>query len=204
MAEDRSSLILWHGPCARAEALKELAASGRVSVTREYGHGLTKEQAREVVTLMGTACLKPSGFLLGPMDEVRPETADVLLKSLEDFSGKGPRPYLWAWDRGSVMPTVMSRTLAVWCPGEDERLAPFRKTAQSILNWYKGGEGYEIGEAVLSQEARELLVAATVEALVPEVEAGHDWALALYDRLSRLAGLQITDARALAAFLPEP
>ncbi len=198
------SLILWHGPGARAEAVRELSESGRQIPTREYGSGLAKEQAREVVAVMGTTCLKPSGFLLGPMDEVRPETADVLLKSLEDYEGKGPRPYLWARDLGSVMPTIVSRTLTRWCPGEDERVAPFRKTAETILDKYAAGDGYELSQLILSQEDRETLVAAVVEALLPKMEAGVEWAAPLYERVSRLPGLQITDPRLLAAFLPGP
>lgn len=57
-------------------------------------------------------------MIVGPVDVVTQEgVVDVLLKTLEEFDPRGSRPYLWAWDVGSVRPTIRSRCLMEWCPG---------------------------------------------------------------------------------------
>jgi hypothetical protein len=43
---------------------------------------------------------------------------DALLKVIEEAHPRLPRPFLWAWDGGSVRATVRSRCLLEWCPGQ--------------------------------------------------------------------------------------
>lgn len=115
------SAILYHGPTAQGRAAEAASSWGRVVGT--FGHprdGMNTEGVREAVSVMTSS---PVGDLrgsvvVGPVDILTLEgVADLFLKTLEERHPRNPRPFLWAWDLGSVRPTIQSRCLHQWCPG---------------------------------------------------------------------------------------
>jgi len=84
---------------------------------RKY-RGLTVPESREIVQAAGVRCATYTPvFLIGPMcSTVSPDTADVLLKLIED-PPPSSRFVMWAWDLGAVRPTITSRCLPTWAPG---------------------------------------------------------------------------------------
>lgn len=118
------SVSLCHGPTGQNRA-GELASNwGRL--VGVYGHpvdGLSIDIMREVAEAMLLSPVgdRPGSLVIGPVDVVsQGGIEDVLLKSLEEYNSLSVavRPYLWAHDIGGVRPTIRSRCLDVWCPGQ--------------------------------------------------------------------------------------
>jgi hypothetical protein len=87
--------------------------------------GLKVDDARLAVALLyqpplseHTGCI-----VIGPLDDIAPKSADVLLKSLEE-PHPSVRAILWAHDIGGVRPTIRSRCLDHWAPPTPEWLTP--------------------------------------------------------------------------------
>lgn len=117
---------LFHGPEARDRA---------VNLSEEVGHplsdpvgdaGLKVEDARMIIALAMQSGVgdKPPSLVVGPLDQATPEAADALLKTLEDLTEAPLRIILWADFLSGVIPTIQSRTRAVWCPPGPTYLSP--------------------------------------------------------------------------------
>jgi len=124
-----SSCILFHGPGAREAVLKEVLKTGPLIAPPFGDEGLKTDDAREIVTALYSIPVGVSvgTVVVGPMDSDRanPKACDVLLKRLEEFDDGTVQPFLWAYDLGSVTPTIRSRCLARWAPADvpdDEEL----------------------------------------------------------------------------------
>jgi hypothetical protein len=134
------SCELYYGPDAAQTAQDAARRAGRVAGT--YGaDGLKVDEARTIVSRSG---IPPVGgglsvFLVGPIDLANHKAVDTLLKTIEE-----PPPFLkiilWAKDLGEVRPTVVSRSLHIWCPAEgsgvDDELLDM---AGEALNAFKRG-----------------------------------------------------------------
>ncbi len=80
--------------------------------------GLKVEDSRRVVEISMNPGVgdKPPYVVIGPLDAATPEASDALLKTLEEVQNTPLRIVLWADYLGEVIPTIRSRTHAVWCP----------------------------------------------------------------------------------------
>jgi hypothetical protein len=102
--------------------------------------GLKIAESREIIELMnGTPLGDQVGVIVvGPMDRALPASTDVLLKTLEEFDPQVFRPILWAYDEGGVRPTIRSRCVRRWCPGDEirdeELLRQVTELVQASLN----------------------------------------------------------------------
>lgn len=115
------SCVLYHGPTAQGQAAAAASQWGRVVGTfGDPRDGLDVATIREAVSAMSAPPVgdRRGAVVVGPVDVLSQEgVIDILLKTLEEFNGRTARPYLWAWDAGSVRPTIRSRCLVEWCPG---------------------------------------------------------------------------------------
>jgi hypothetical protein len=80
--------------------------------------GLKVDDSRQVVEISLNPGVgdKPPYVVIGPLDAATPEASDALLKTLEEVENTPLRIVLWADYLGEVIPTIRSRTHAVWCP----------------------------------------------------------------------------------------
>lgn len=114
-----ASCLLFHGPGAKLAACEEAARIGRL-LAEPFGDdegGLKVDDAREAVALLSTTPLgsQKGVVIVGPMDGTATlKSADVLLKSIEEFRGEFVQPILWANDLGGVPLTIRSRCLEKW------------------------------------------------------------------------------------------
>lgn len=121
-SNDLISCVLYHGPTAQGRAGQAASDWGRVVGT--FGHpteGLNVETVRAAAAAMSAPVMgdQRGSVVVGPVDVLTQEgVIDVLLKTIEEFTYRMARPYLWAWDVGSVRPTIQSRCLVEWCPGQ--------------------------------------------------------------------------------------
>lgn len=113
--------ILFHGPTAQGRAAEEAVNWGRV--VGSFGHpkdGMDIACVREAVSAMTTTPVgdRRGAVVVGPVDILTQEgIVDALLKTVEEKPKDSPRAFLWAWDLGSVRPTIRSRCHHAWCPG---------------------------------------------------------------------------------------
>lgn len=126
-----SSSLLFHGPGARLAACEEASKIGRL-LAPPFGDeeaGLKVADARAAVDLLYSTPLgdQLGTIVIGPMDGTSVlKSADIFLKSLEEFPEDFVRPILWANDLGGVPPTIRSRCLERWAEvtevqeGDDE------------------------------------------------------------------------------------
>lgn len=134
---DPTSPVLFHGPTAQGRVSVVAAEWGRVIGT--FGDpvgGLKIEVIREAVEAMAAPPVgdRRGAVVLGPVDVLTQEgVADLLLKTLEEVSVRTPRPYLWAYDVGSVRPTIRSRCLIEWCPGQVIVSRSMMEAAKSVV-----------------------------------------------------------------------
>jgi hypothetical protein len=97
--------------------------------------GLKTDEVREAVKLLNSAVVgsRIGVVVLGPLDGIRPEASDVLLKTLEDFNPKSVQPILWAYDAGDVRGTIRSRCLEEWCPYGLDPETEFQEDALEVV-----------------------------------------------------------------------
>ena len=174
---DMSSL-LFHGPSAREEALRQAESLGRL-IAPPFGEGgLKVSVAREIAEKMESA---PMGdalgtILIGPFDDVTPEAADGLLKTLEEFDSRYLQPILWAGDIGSVIGTIRSRCMETWCPPPEGYSpdAPLLDAARSLCKASLKRRYASVVEHMNDHQGQEyLLLRASCEVLATE----EDWPL---------------------------
>lgn len=159
------SPVLFHGPGAREVAMAEVPTLGRL-IHEPFGEdGLKVAESREIIELMNNTPIgdEPGVVVIGPMDQGQQMATDVLLKSIEEYDPNVVRPVLWALNEPDVSPTIRSRCLRRWCPGEEtydellladaERLvtASLEEKRSVVLEVTK-----EHGEEILSAVARVL------------------------------------------------
>lgn len=117
------SCYLFHGPSAQGKAAEAAATWGRlVGTFGDPRSGLDVETIRAAAACMVNPVIgdERGSVVLGPVDVLTQEgVIDVLLKTVEEVNPHTARPYLWAWDAGVVRPTIRSRCLMEWCPGQE-------------------------------------------------------------------------------------
>lgn len=156
------SPILFHGPSARDAALGAAAELGRL-VREPFGDdGLKIAESREIIDLMNNTPVgdEPGVVVMGPMDLAQQVATDVLLKSIEEFDDRIVRPVLWALDEAEVSPTIRSRCLRRWCPGQLEVEEHVLDIARGLVESSLVGDVAAVIEALKEQEPRDVLVAA--------------------------------------------
>lgn len=161
---------LFHGPEARATALREANRLGRLIKDPIGDTGLKVDQAREVVSLMMSTPLgtKKGTLVIGPLDfrhDNSDKARDILLKSIEEHPSNVVLPLLWAHDLEEVSPTIRSRCDEKWCPpeGEVEFSEQVEEKANRVWELWSKGDKAAI-PAVLSdvKEVRDLVTALAV------------------------------------------
>lgn len=200
---------MFHGPGAEGSAHTAAKAHGLVVPFGASGEALKKDDARELVALLGQTPVgsKAWAVAVGPLDEISPAVADVLLKTLEEFKPEGIRPFLWAWDLGGVIPTIRSRCVQEFVPGVDERVSSSRGQAEKLVSAYIQKNWTDlVSELKESKGDEEFVLLAVVEVLQSRLgeEQIHADLLVLWKSLRNLFEVReapLTPARVLSAFL---
>jgi hypothetical protein len=107
--------ILFHGPGGEEEAISQAEGQGRLACPPIC---LSKiSEARSLVDILDSSSLGSGRAMVvvGPMDELRQDVSDSLLKSLEEFDPNQYGVHLHARDIGEVSPTIVSRCIHRWC-----------------------------------------------------------------------------------------
>lgn len=163
------STLLFHGPRARERAVATADEIGRLLASPFGDEGLTAKAARAVVDLMSSMPIGDAVgvVIVGPMDEIPiPGVADTLLKTLEEFPRDVFQPILWAGDIGMVAPTVRSRSLMTWCPGEHNELEAYMDPAEQLCRAALRRKRASVIELLNDHQGSELeLLRASVEVL---------------------------------------
>ena len=211
-----TSCLLVHGPGSEPMARSMAEAHGKL-VPFDSGV-MKKEGARELVELLSSLPVGSGtrSVVVGPMDELAPATSDVLLKTIEEFDPRGVRPFLWAWDLGGVSPTIRSRCLTLFAPGEDARLEDYRGKGEKLFRCFKLKDWVGLVEVLVGskdddgsktggakgEEVHLLSVVTTLlsqELADPEPDPRYE---ALWANLRPLFhGAPLTPARVVSAFL---
>lgn len=171
------STILFHGPTAKSRALSEGSRIGRLAADPFGLEGLKVDEARSLVALLHQGVLDESsgnrGFVLvGPMDHCASKSSDALLKALEEPPGD-IHPILWAEDIGEVSPTIRSRCLQQWCPGDEPPIEDgVEEAARNILFAYEQKDWCLLPEP---QQVKGLEVLRTLCGLLDPVKHGVLW-----------------------------
>lgn len=167
--------------------------------------GLTAGKAREAVKFLSMSPIgdKPSCLVLGPVDGVRSEASDVLLKPLEEYRVGRVIPILWARDIGGVPSTLVSRCEVTWCPRgplPEEILVP---VAQELLAaWEKKDLVSVVGLIQEHEGDLDLLLPASALVLSKKLPENPDL-LPLWERIHRaLETGRPMFVEVLAAWLP--
>lgn len=130
--------VLFHGPAAQGRAAAAAAEWGRVvGVFGDPRDGLNTEAVKEAAQALSSPTVgdRKGSVIVGPVDVLtRAEVMDALLKVLEETTDRFPRAFLWAWDVGSVRPTIRSRCLMEWCPGQITLNKKMLDAAQEIVD----------------------------------------------------------------------
>lgn len=122
--------------------------------------GLKTDMAREIVTALYSV---PVGVdigtvVIGPMDSDRanPKACDVLLKRLEEFDDATVQPFLWAFDLGSVIPTIRSRCLARWADAVLDGDGELESAAAALVETVLAGRLARVASIVKKVDAKKL------------------------------------------------
>lgn len=157
-----TSAILFHGPGARAAAMRAVGGLGRLLHAPFGEAGLKIAESREIIDLMNNAPLgdEPGVVVVGPLDRALPASTDVLLKSIEEFNPAIVRPVLWAHDETEVSSTIRSRCLRRWCPGERAVDEEVLDVARQLVAESLGGHRASVIELLNDRDPRDVLVGA--------------------------------------------
>jgi hypothetical protein len=130
------SALLFYGPEAQTQALERADLLGRQvhpplgyeppDKTRKGYRFLLVDNARLAVSLLASTPIgdQIGTLVIGPIDRAADKSCDVLLKALEEFDPGRVIPVLWAFDLESVRPTIQSRTIPVYAPGDETSMWP--------------------------------------------------------------------------------
>ena len=150
---------LFHGPEARDRAVARATTEGRLIIDPVGDRGLKVDDSRRVVEISLNPGVgdKPPYVVIGPLDAATPEASDALLKTLEEVQNTPLRIVLWADYLGEVIPTIRSRTHAIWCPPTKTWLDPLawkEDSAKTLLKaWTQKDWVKVIG--ILQEEAKD-------------------------------------------------
>lgn len=142
--------------------MRSVSALGRL-VHRPFGDdGLKIAESREIIDIMNNTPVgdRPGVLVIGPLDRAAPASTDVLLKSIEEFNPDAVRPVLWALDETEVSPTIRSRCLRRWCPGENAVDEDVMEAARQLVSEALGGHRASVIELLNDRDPREMLVGA--------------------------------------------
>lgn len=150
---------LFHGPEARDRAVQKVLLEGRLVCDPVGDKGLRVEDSRRVVEISLNPGVgdKPPYVVIGPLDAATPEASDALLKTLEEVENTPLRIVLWADYLGEVIPTIRSRTHAVWCPPGKTWLDPLawkEDQAKALLKAWRGEDWVKV-IGILSEEGKD-------------------------------------------------
>lgn len=159
------SPVLFHGPQSREVAMEQLPEIGRLIHDPFGEEGLKIADSREIIELMNNAAIGdiPGVVFMGPLDRAQQMATDVLLKSIEEFDPTVVRPVLWAFNFEDVSPTIRSRCLHQWCPGEVEFEETLLDSATYLVDAALAKRRAVVVE--LLKEAGEEILPATVHVL---------------------------------------
>lgn len=135
------SVFLYYGPSAFEQA-KIYSTTKGLPVAPPAGlEGLKTDEAREVVEKLTTSFVgdQVGTLIIGPMDQANDKASDVLLKSLEEYT-ETVIPILWAEDLEGVRPTIKSRSIPIWSPGDYEIEESYLDIAYSICDSFLEGD----------------------------------------------------------------
>lgn len=182
------STLLYHGPTAREAAVTKAEEIGRLLAPPFGDDGLKVETAREIADKLSTTPIgdRIGTVVIGPFDDVTPEAADGLLKTLEDFDHRYLLPVLWARDSGSVSGTVRSRCLEIWCPPSAgySPEAPFLTIAKDLCEAALRRRTAAVIEAVAENKGHEVeVLRASCEVLAKTSEWPMGPRLLLWDNI---------------------
>ena len=209
------SCILYHGPGAREFAINDAGQRGRL-LHAPFGElgatGLKVDEAREFASLLQSAPLgEELGIVVaGPMDIAKPQSADALLKSIEQFN-QYVLPLLWAHDLGGVQGTIRSRCLPVWCPATgfepvDEEV---EEVARELLAAALAGRAFEVPGLVVKMAKTKTQPSRYIELLAEVADAmsaqtDNPKVLKLWERVRLVTRWRNpTQMEIVVAFLPE-
>lgn len=140
---ESTSPILFHGPTSSGRASSAADAWGRlIGVYGDPVEGLNTEIVREAASTMSSSPVGDlrGSIVVGPVDVLTQDgVMDILLKVLEEANPLSPQPFLWAYDIGSVRPTIQSRCLTEWCPGITPLSKQSMDLAKSVISSAVGG-----------------------------------------------------------------
>lgn len=175
---------LFHGPEARDRAVQKASQEGRLVSEPVGDKGLKVEDSRRVVEISLNPGVgdKPPYVVIGPLDAATPEASDALLKTLEEVMSTPLRIVLWADYLGEVIPTIRSRTHAIWCPPGRTWLDPLswkEDSAKTLLKAWLAKDWVRV-IGILQEEAKDWqdLIRALCN-LLPPLMAGENGARVL-------------------------
>lgn len=150
---------LFHGPEARDRAVQKASQEGRLVSEPVGDKGLKVEDSRRVVEISLNPGVgdKPPYVVIGPLDAATPEASDALLKTLEEVMNTPLRIVLWADYLGEVIPTIRSRTHAIWCPPGRTWLDPLswkEDSAKTLLKAWLAKDWVRV-IGILQEEAKD-------------------------------------------------
>ena len=163
-----TSPVLFHGPGAMGSAHVAADEIGRQVAPPVGGGGLKAEDARQAARLLRMAPMGAASavLIIGPVDGVRAEATDVLLKPLEEYQVGRTLPILWAHDAGSVPPTVTSRCQLRWCPDGPVAEDSFVPVAEKLVEAWLAKEMSTIIEVLKEHDdSRDLILLAGVQVI---------------------------------------
>jgi hypothetical protein len=196
-----SSAVLFHGPGARAAALRAVHGLGRLLHSPFGEEGLKIAESREIIDLMNNAPVgdRAGVIVVGPLDRALPASTDVLLKSIEEFNPDIVRPVLWANDETEVSTTIRSRCLRRWCPGQKVVDEDVMEAARQLVTEALGGHRASVVELLNDRDPRDMLVGAAQALNERGID---DETEELWERVrATLCHRNPTATEALAAFL---
>lgn len=157
-----TSAVLFHGPGARAAALRAVPGLGRLLHPPFGAEGLKIAESRAIIDLMSNAPVgdRAGVVVVGPLDRALPASTDVLLKSIEEFNPEVVRPVLWAHDDTEVSSTIRSRCLRQWCPGDIVLDEDVMEASRQLVSESLGRHRASIVEILSDRDPREMLVGA--------------------------------------------
>lgn len=174
-----STPLLYHGPMARDNALQKAQSLGRLISEPIGDGGLKVADSRQVVVLSqnsGVGDDAPS-VIIGPLCQATPEAADALLKTLEDLAEGPLKITLWAHHLSSVIGTIRSRTLPIWCPPSKTYTHPsdyMLPEAKRLLEAVKQQDELQLLEVLSEPDNKKYydqLIQAFVKVLCKEVKS---------------------------------
>ena len=194
--------LLLHGPGAQQEAEDRAERLGRLLIPPVGALGLKTDEAREAIKLMSSTVIgsQLGVLIVGPVDGIRSEATDVLLKPLEEYDALAILPILWARDAGEVSDTIRSRCFEEWCPYGADPDAPFLDAAVELCKAAIKQDWYAVVEKLDEHKGYERELLAACAAVLARAK-GAGWVPLWLGIRSTLRYPNLSKVEALAALL---